>query len=158
MKKYKILATTALAALMLAACGDDKSEDAVSRDLDQTQESRMITDELGREVEIENTDRVVMGGILPYFSTWYVATNSADEIVGIHPNSYNAATHSVLKEMMPKIADASTNFIQNGDVNVEELLSLDTTVRIGCAMPQERVARHSLHNVFLTFVYCKAQR
>lgn len=139
MKKYKIVATTALAALMLAACGDDKSDSSVSRDLDQTQESKMITDELNREVEIDSTDRVVMGSILPYFSTWYVATNNADSIVGIHPNSYNAATHSVLKDMMPKIKDASTNFIQNGDVNVEELLALDPDVYFEIAAQEDTV-------------------
>ena len=92
--KIKYLAPVALSAFLLAACGDatdTSKETGVSNDLEQTAEAKIITDELNREVEIASTDRIVMGGILPYFSTWFVATNSTEEIVGIHPNSYNAA-------------------------------------------------------------------
>jgi iron complex transport system substrate-binding protein len=137
MKKYKLIAATALTALMLAACGDDS--DNVSKDLNETAESRIVTDELNRTVEIESTDRVVMGSILPYFSTWFVATNSTEEIVGIHPNSYNAAANSILKEISPNIIDAKTNFIENGEVNIEQLLSLDPTVYFEIAGQEKSV-------------------
>jgi len=139
LKKYKLIASAVLATLLLAACSDDSSEKTVSKDLEETVESRIITDELNREVEIESTDRVVMGSILPYFSTWFVATNSTEEIVGIHPNSYNAATNSILKKISPSIIDAKTNFIENGEVNVEQLLTLDPTVYFEIAAQEKSV-------------------
>ena len=60
MKKYKFIASVALATL-LAACGDDSAEKTISKDLEETAESRIITDELNREVEIESTERIERG-------------------------------------------------------------------------------------------------
>ena len=142
--KSKYLVPAALSVLLLAACGDDKEtskETDVSKDLEQTTEARIITDELNREVEIESTDRIVMGSILPYFSTWFVATNSTEEIVGIHPNSYNAAQYSVLKDISPSIMKASTNFVQNGEVNIEEVMTLDPTLYFENASDEKTVKK-----------------
>lgn len=141
MKKFKYMASTALAALLLAACGDDSSTENVGKDLELTQESRMIVDELNREVEINSTERLVMGSVLPYFSTWFVATNSTEEIVGIHPNSYNAAAHSILKDISPTITSAKTNFIENGEINIEQLLSLNPDVFFEAAAQEKTVKK-----------------
>ena len=145
MSKYKFLASAALATLLLAACGDDAAKDtdsAVGKDLEASTETKMIVDELDREVEIPGElDNVVMGAILPYFATWYIATNSTDEISGIHPNSYNAAAFSILKDMSPSILEAKTNFVQNGEVNVEELLALDPDVYFEIANQEKTVQK-----------------
>lgn len=143
-KKYRFLASATLAALLLAACSDEKAEqqavdENVSSELALSEESRIIIDELNREVDITSTERVVMGSILPYFSTWFVATNSTDEIVGIHPNSYNAAAHSILKEISPSIVDAKTNFIENGEVNIEQLMTLEPDVFFEAAAQEKTV-------------------
>lgn len=144
-KKYRFLASAALATLLLAACNDEQADDKVvpetSGELALSEESRIIIDELNREVEINSTERVVMGSILPYFSTWFVATNSTDEIVGIHPNSYNAAAHSILKEISPSIVDAKTNFIENGEVNIEQLMSLEPDVFFEAAAQEKTVKK-----------------
>ncbi|MEE1130294.1 MAG: ABC transporter substrate-binding protein [Caryophanon sp.] len=138
-RNYRFLATAALTTLLLAACNNETVEENVSKELELTAESRIIVDELNREVEINSTERVVMGSVLPYFSTWFVATNSTDEIVGIHPNSYNAAAHSILKEISPSIADAKTNFIENGEVNVEQLMTLEPDVFFEAAAQEKTV-------------------
>lgn len=138
-RKYRFLASAALATLLLAACNNETVEQNVSDELELTAESRIIVDELQREVEINSTERVVMGSVLPYFSTWFVATNSTDEIVGIHPNSYNAAAHSILKDISPSIADAKTNFIENGEVNVEQLMTLEPDVFFEAAAQEKTV-------------------
>ena len=138
-RKYRFLASAALATLLLAACNNETVEQNVSDELELTAESRIIVDELQREVEINSTERVVMGSVLPYFSTWFVATNSTDEIVGIHPNSYNAAAHSILKEISPSITDAKTNFIENGEVNVEQLMTLEPDVFFEAAAQEKTV-------------------
>lgn len=123
--KYKLI-LIALLALILTGCGNNVH---TSNDLEATQESKLVTDELNREVEVpDELNRIAMGSILPYFSTWFIATNSTEEIVGIHPNSYNAASNSILKDISPSITDAKTNFIQNGEVNIEELMALEPDV------------------------------
>ena len=138
--KYKFL-TAAAMALVLAACGSDE-EATVSKELELTQESKMVIDELNREVEIPaQLDSVVMGSILPYFSTWFIATNSTEEIKGIHPNSYNAAAFSILKDISPTILEAKTNFIENGEVNVEQLLALDPDVYFEIANQEKTVKK-----------------
>lgn len=128
-KKYGFLAAVTLAAGLLAACGNEESKTTSSSDKQTTAEEKMIQDQLGRDVTIPgDVDRVVVGGILPYFSTWFVATNSTKEIVGMHPNSYNAASNSMLAKMSPDVLKASTDFIQNGELNVEELMNVDPQV------------------------------
>lgn len=128
-KKYGFLAAATLAAGLLAACGNEEGKTTPSSDKQTTAEEKMIQDQLGRDVTIlGDVDRVVVGGILPYFSTWFVATNSTKEIVGMHPNSYNAASNSMLAKMSPDVLKASTDFIQNGELNVEELMNVDPQV------------------------------
>ncbi|GAJ97959.1 hypothetical protein [Geomicrobium sp. JCM 19055] len=98
--KKEIIGLSFVSIAILAGCGSNTE----SQEVETTAEQKLIEDELGREVEIPNEiDQVVMGSILPYFSTWFVATNSTDEIVGMHPNSYNAAINSILKEISPAV-------------------------------------------------------
>ncbi len=138
--KSKLIVSAAASALLLAGCG--QTENSVSNNLEASKETKIITDELNREVEIPaEFDRIAMGSILPYFSTWYIATNSTEEIVGIHPNSYNAASHSILKDISPSILDAKTNFIENGEVNIEELLSLEPEVYFEIANQEKTVQK-----------------
>lgn len=143
--KYKFLASAAMSMLLLAACGNDSStpdETKVNKELELSQESKLIVDELDREVEIPaKLDRVVMGSILPYFSTWFIGTNSTEQIVGIHPNSYNAAAFSILKDISPSILEAKTNFIENGEVNVEELIALEPDVYFEIANQEKTVKK-----------------
>lgn len=129
---------------MLVACNNENeaAEDTNEQqvEVEMTQEQKLVVDQLGREVTVPNSiERVVMGGILPYFSTWYVATNSTKEIVGMHPNSYNAAKHSILAKMSPDVLQAETSFIQNGEVNVEELLKVDPQLYVEIATDEKSI-------------------
>lgn len=138
--KGKLFLYSASLLFLLAGCGD--SDTVSNKDLEPSKETKLITDELNREVEIPGElDRVVMGSILPYFSTWYIGTNSTDEIVGIHPNSYNAASNSILKDLSPSILDAKTNFIENGEVNIEELMTLNPQVYFEIANQEKTVQK-----------------
>ena len=65
--KYKYLVTAAMTALLLAACGDDENSTSskVSNELEPSQETKMIVDELNREVEIPaQLNNVVMGNLM----------------------------------------------------------------------------------------------
>ena len=146
--KGKVL-LTASALILLTGCGN--SNTSTSNELEPSQETKLIVDELDREVSVpKEIDRVVMGSILPYFSTWYIATNSTEEIAGIHPNSYNAATNSVLKDISPSIADAKTNFIENGEVNIEELMALNPDVYFEIANQEKGI--HKLEESGVTTI------
>lgn len=127
MKKfYKFMALCAVSAVALAGCS---SASSTSGEGEPVAEEKVIQDQLGRDVTIpENTERIVVGGILPYFSTWYVGTNSTEEVVGLHPNAYNAAENSMLANISPEILDASTDFVKNGEVNIEELMKVDPQI------------------------------
>lgn len=129
-KKTGFIAAVALSAMALAACGDkEQSTDNVSSELEVTAEEKIVIDQNGTEVTIpQNVERVVTGGILPYFSTWFVATNSTKELVGIHPNSYNAAENSILAKISPDVLNASTEFVKNGEMNIEELMKINPDV------------------------------
>lgn len=140
-KKLGFLAAATFAAGLLAACGNDDTKETTSTGEKQTTaEEKMIQDQLGRDVTVPGEiNRIVVGGILPYFSTWYVATNSTKEIVGMHPNSYNAAENSMLAKISPDVLKASTNFVQNGEVNVEELMKVDPQVYFEIATDQKSI-------------------
>lgn len=128
-KSKKMLAAFALAAMALAACSDDeatKAPEEKGADVQTTAEERIVVDQTGAEVTLPGeVDEIVSGSILPYFHTWFVATNSTKEIVGMHPNSYNAAENSILAKMSPDVLKADTSFVQNGEMNVEELMKIN---------------------------------
>lgn len=129
MKKSKrtLLAATALIAALTAGCASDTS--ISTEDKATTKEEKIVQDQLGRDVTIPTkVDRVVTGTILPFYSTWYVATNSTKELVGMHPNSYSAAKNSILADISPDVLKADTSFVQNGEVNVEELMKVDPQI------------------------------
>lgn len=163
LKKYGLVAAVALT-MLLAACNNNNEEtqnntkpqvEQQSSELQTTKEEKLVVDQLGREVTVPNSiERVVMGGILPYFSTWYVATNSTKEIAGMHPNSYNAAKHSMLAKMSPDVLKADTSFIQNGEVNVEELMKVNPQLYIEIATDEKSI--HKVSEAGIPVVALKA--
>lgn len=136
-----ILTTLALAAMALAACSDKEATTSTSGgEVQTTAEEKIVIDQAGTEVTIPaEVISIVSGGILPYFHTWYVATNSAKEIVGMHPNSYNAAENSILSKMAPDILNADTSFVQNGEMNVEELMKINPDVFFEIATDEKSI-------------------
>jgi len=130
----KFMAAIALSAVTLAACSNDDGANNTSSatnggEVQTTAEEKIVMDQAGTEVTIPGqVDSIVSGGILPYFHTWYVATNSTKEIVAMHPNSYNAAENSMLAKLSPDVLNASTDFVKNGETNIEELMKLNADV------------------------------
>ncbi|RIN50738.1 ABC transporter substrate-binding protein, partial [Staphylococcus simulans] len=126
-----------LSATLLTACNSNTTA-TNSEDKELTKEEKIVKDQTNREVKIKkDPDSIVVGGILPYFSTWFVGTNSTKEIKGIHPNAYNAAENSILSKISPDIKKASTEFVKNGDVNIEELSKINPDVYFENATEQK---------------------
>ncbi|WP_336045725.1 ABC transporter substrate-binding protein [Solibacillus ferritrahens] len=139
MKRKAILSSLAVAAIALAACSDKEVANS-GGEVQATAEEKIVIDQAGTEVTIPaEVNSIVSGGILPYFHTWYVATNSSKEIVGMHPNSYNAAENSILAKMSPDILKADTSFVQNGEMNVEELMKINPDVFFELATDEKSI-------------------
>lgn len=142
----KMIATTMTAAFLLgslAGCSafspstasDDKksvaTEDSRKADSKEAQEKefRTIVDHTGTEVTIPTElNRVVISSILPLPSVYCLFKGSADDVVGIHPSSMAAAENSYLINVFPELANADTSFVENGEVNIEQLLELKPDV------------------------------
>lgn len=131
-KNKQMIAAFALSAMALAACSNNTeqaSTEEKGKEVQTTAEEKIIVDQAGTEVAIPGkVESIVSGGILPYFHTWYVATNSTKEIIAMHPNSYNAAENSMLAKLSPDVLNASTDFVKNGETNIEELMKLNPDV------------------------------
>lgn len=91
--------------------------------------TRTVVDHTGREVEIPaEINRVVISSLLPLPSVYCLFEGSAEKLVGMHPSSMAAAKNSILPKVVPDILDVKTDFLQGGEVNMEELLNLKPDV------------------------------
>jgi iron complex transport system substrate-binding protein len=107
--------------LQLVSCGASGAKDE-----QVVPERRLVVDQMEQEVWLKGyPQRVVNGFTYPYVSAWYVATGSTQELVGMHPSSYSAAKFSILASLSPAVLDAATGFVQQGELNIEELLKLE---------------------------------
>ena len=143
MKHYKkiIGITTAVCMLLSAAgCGanteteaskeETQSQEVVAEsETEKTEETRIIVDHTGREIEIPvEINRIVISSIWPLPSVYSLFEGSAEKLVGIHPSSMAAAKNSILPKVVPDILDVNTDFLQGDEINIEELMNLDPDV------------------------------
>ncbi len=93
--------------------------------LAETAKTRTVVDQNGRAVKIPaQVKRVVVTTIWPLPSVFMMVDGSAKKLVGIPPASRSAAQASMLATMTPEILKAETGFVNNTDVNLEELMKL----------------------------------
>lgn len=125
-----------LAFTFLTGCGQNTSSQSQSNEESQTTEEnagkKIITDQVGHEVELpNNVDRVVITSLWPLPSIYCLFQGSGEGLVGMHPASKSAAENSLLTKVAPEVLEVSTGFIQNGELNVEELIKLKPDVVFG---------------------------
>lgn len=96
---------------------------------EESQGGRVIVDHTGAEVTLpEKLDRIVISSLMPLPSVYCLFRGSADNLVGIHPSSMSAAENSYLTNIYPGIKDLDTSFVENGDINIEQLMKLEPDV------------------------------
>ena len=118
----------------MMGCGSGSVADTNTEENNQT---RIITDQAGNQVELpQEVNRVVISSLWPLPSVYCLYQGSADKLVGIHPAAKSAAENSLLTKVAPEITDISTDFIQNGELNVEELMKLKPDVVFGSSQAE----------------------
>jgi iron complex transport system substrate-binding protein len=149
MKQWICMLLVAAMVVSIAGCGSTGSETntgsaanetaAISEDANEAEETDSdtqssdgmvtITDHAGNVVEVPlNCERIVVCDILPLPSVLSVFFDSAEKIVGMSEASMTAAQNSLLSELYPEILNASTDFIDGSNVNIEELMKLEPDV------------------------------
>ena len=138
MKKLKKTVFGLLAGILVfsaAACGGSEP----APDAEKSQETHVIVDHLGYEVELPyEIDRIAVGNILPIPSVLTVFFDSAEKIVGMSPNSMNAAKNGLLGELYPEVLNAQTGYMNGTDINLEELMKLEPELVIYSASQPEQ--------------------
>lgn len=134
MKFKKIVSVIVGAAMILGAvgCGNSAAENTTQENTEAVSEesgTRTIVDHTGAEVEIPETlDRIVISSILPLPSVYCFFRGSSEGLIGIHPSSMAAAENSYLTTVYPEITELDTSFVENGEINVEQLMQLEPDV------------------------------
>ncbi|MBR0030971.1 MAG: ABC transporter substrate-binding protein [Treponema sp.] len=124
MKKIIAIFSALFVLFAFSSCNKKTS----SRDKAKAQ-TRIIKDHNGREVEIPaEINRIVIGSILPLASVYCMYMGSTEKLVGMHPSSMAAAKNSYLATVFPEVTKIDSSFVQNGVINIEELLKLKPDV------------------------------
>ena len=143
-KKSKSLGTRVLlvllcALLLLSGCGTapasvvsssaPSAASAASAASASAAGTHAVVDTIGQTVEVPNQiDRIVIISTMPLASVYTMVVGSAEKLVGLTPDSKNAAVHSFLIRFAPEIANVSTDFAAGDEPNVEEVVKLDPDV------------------------------
>ena len=126
-------------ALSVTACGQSNSnvKESSSNEASKTG-THVITDHADNKVEVPNDiKRIVVCDILPLPSVLSVFFDSAEKIVGMTEASMSAAKSGILSDMYPEILNASTEFMKENKINIEELTKLNPDVVFYNTMSKE---------------------
>lgn len=138
MKRLKKTVFGVLAGMLLlsaAGCGGNEN----TTEIGKSDETHVIVDHLGYEIEVPyEIDRIAVGNILPIPSVLTVFFDSAEKIVGMSPNSMNAAENGLLGELYPEVLNAQTGYMNGTDINLEELMKLEPDLVIYSASQPEQ--------------------
>ena len=125
--KKSILAAVSAVFMLVSSGYANGSKEKASKPSESA--FRTIVDHTGKEVVIPaEVNRIVIGSILPLPSVYCMYTGSTEKLVGMHPSSMAAAKNSYLATVFPEISKIDTSFVQNGAINVEQLLKLKPDV------------------------------
>ena len=124
LKLIVLMMVLSMTMMSFAACGGG-GEEAPAENSDTI----TITDHADRQVEVpKDIQRIAVCDIYPLPSVLAVFFDSADKIVGMPMPSMTAAQNGLLGQLYPEILNAETGYIEDVNVNMEELAKLDPDV------------------------------
>ena len=124
MKRWiSLLLLITMAVTLFTGCGSSQTSDS-----DTVAESRTVVDATGREITVPGEiNRVVIMSSMPLASVYCMTGADPDKLVGLTPESKNAAVNSFLSQVAD-LTDVSTAFAEGDAVNVEEVMNLEPDV------------------------------
>ena len=129
MKKIVAILLASIMAFSAVGCGEKQTVEQPKELTEANVETHIIVDHLGYEIEVPyEVNRIAVGNILPLPSVLTVFFDSAEKIVGMSPNSMNAAQNGLLGELYPEVLNAETGYMNGVDVNLEELMKLNPDI------------------------------
>ncbi len=132
MKKISILSLVmALMLFAMTACGGSSTTATTETAPEETATTKVVTDILGREVEVPTEINSIVVTPIPYTSMIYAIDGTGEKLIAIHPSAKKAYEKSMLKVLAPEIENASDEYIAaDFTVNVEEIVKLNPDVVI----------------------------
>lgn len=139
-KKHFLMCLLAVSLCLLAGCGASKqaeeeknvtqeTEKTSNKDEEKKEEKIVITDQLGKTIELDGVPKKVATTIMPFPYIYCAVVGNSDNLIGCNPSSITAYENSALKYMYPELANANTSFVDTSFVvNIEELLKLEPDV------------------------------
>lgn len=158
-----VLLSAAVAVSMLTGCtgsGDNagqKEQEKVQTETetengevqsDEVQETRTVTDVLGREVQVPAHPKSIAIAPIVLPSMVYALQGTGENFAAIGPGAYSGYEISVLKSLAPEIADVNTTAISdNGEVNMEALLNEKPDLVLGFTSMEGQVEQLEALNI-----------
>ncbi len=93
-------------------------------------QTRVVTDRMGRQVEVPVEINRVVTNWLPFPSAFFISTGSLDRLVAVGEDSIATANRSMLGRIAPDILTKATGFGSGNTVNAEALLALEPDLYI----------------------------
>ena len=130
LKLLVLVMVLAMSMMAFASCGGGGGEEAAEpAETAETAGTITITDHADRQVEVPtDIQRIAVCDIYPLPSVLAVFFDSADKIVGMPMPSMTAAQNGLLGQLYPEILNAETGYIEDVNVNMEELAKLEPDV------------------------------
>lgn len=130
----KILFVTLILSILLAGCSTNSNEikattEDISTKVSENMSHTMI-DQYQNTVNIpENIERIGIVQLLPLPSVFVAYQGGkSDNLVFMPPDSLNATEKSILKDYSPDLLNVSTKPLENGQINIEEILNLNPDI------------------------------
>jgi iron complex transport system substrate-binding protein len=118
--------TTSSASDAELSAAEDSSAEGTSA---ETADTITIVDHLDNTVTLTtDVQRIVVCDPYPLPSVLAILFDSAEKIVGMPPASMSPAQNGLLGQLYPELLNAETGFVNDTDVNVEEVVALNPDV------------------------------
>lgn len=133
-RRLKKLLVSSLCVMMLLSTGcanDNTAKKAGDPAAANPAAKKVVTDVLGRKVEISTEVKSIGVTPIPYASMIYAIDGSAKRLIAINPSAKKAYEKSILKKLSPEMADVTADYIGTDfSINIEEIVKLKPDVMI----------------------------
>lgn len=131
-KKLGLILLCCTLAFSIAGCSSGVNETAKKNSKEDTKQSRVITDLVGRQVEIKDDVKSIIPIPWPWASIVFAVDGKADRIAAFSKTAKASYENCMFQKLAPKLADSNTNYIADnagggnfGKVNFEEMAKIN---------------------------------